>query len=177
MPTSEPGIGGLKALTMGKEQADKFTAIPNFIIENYLHKIGSPAFALYSVLKKFASYETGECFPKVDTLAQLLGVKRTAVHRSLKVLCRFGLIVKTSGCAGRSNRYFFPSSVAFMTHQCSENETFSVLKREHYVEPLKYIQRTRLNPSKDDFVVSQIENFHLLSKEDQDEALEAIFGR
>jgi hypothetical protein len=134
---------------MGNKKAtDKFTAIPNFVIEKYIAKIGTPAFTLYTILRKFASYETGECFPKIDTIAKLMGATRSSVHRNLKVLYSHGLLVNTSGRTGRSNRYFFPRDVAFMIPPCPKNATSDVAKTVPYIDPFDDTSLDRLTPSR-----------------------------
>lgn len=84
----------------------KFVSIDNIVLEQYLTKISPTSFSLYCLLKKFADFTTGECYPRIDTLAVLLGAGRRTIDRCLSELCGVKLLEKESGREkGTANRY------------------------------------------------------------------------
>jgi len=89
--------------------ARKFVQIDHIVFEQYASRLTPSAFVLYGILKKFADYQTGECYPKIETVAAMMGTHRATVDRGLSELSKFGLIQKRSGRdEGRPNEYLIP---------------------------------------------------------------------
>lgn len=91
-------------------RTEKFTVIPHPIAD-HICKIGAAAFTLYYLLCKFADFESGECFPKIETLAKLAGCSRRSVFRSIEILEENGLVTRESGVeTGSFNKYWITPS-------------------------------------------------------------------
>ena len=83
------------------KQADPFVIVPRFVILDAPDAIG-----VYSAIRLYADYETGECHPGLDTIAELLDVSVSTVQRRVSRLVEIGAMSKRR--TGRSNRYRFP---------------------------------------------------------------------
>ena len=68
-----------------------FEMIPHWLLEE-AKNISSTAIVLYLMLKKFADYKTGECFPGRKRLANQMNVSVRTVGRALKELETIGAI-------------------------------------------------------------------------------------
>lgn len=133
----------------------KFTGVPNVVIDEYTHKIGLNGLAMYTVLKKFADYEYGVCWPSIATVARICGVSRFTVMRLLGKLVDHGLLLKETGRKlGDTNAYtFLLPDVAQVRHVCSNRATGGVANLQHgnkeEREPLNETHRTRQNLSRE----------------------------
>lgn len=75
-------------------------------IHSYLGKIGSHGYVVYSILQRYSNHETGRCYPKIGTIAGMMGVSRGTVHAALGSLIDVGLLSMTSGAtSGKANEY------------------------------------------------------------------------
>ncbi|MHB9025660.1 MAG: helix-turn-helix domain-containing protein [Armatimonadota bacterium] len=84
----------------------KFFIVEHQFLLQYLCRLGSRAPALNLALCKYADFRTGVCFPKITTLAGVLGVSERTVQRQLKALEREGLLRVESGKqTGHPNTY------------------------------------------------------------------------
>lgn len=68
-----------------------FEMIPHWLLEE-AKNISSTAIVLYLMLKKFADYKTGECFPGRKRLATQMGISVRSIGRALKELETVGAI-------------------------------------------------------------------------------------
>jgi DNA-binding transcriptional regulator YhcF (GntR family) len=68
-----------------------FEMIPHWLLEE-AKNISTTAIVLYLMLKKFADYKTGECFPGRKRLASQMNVSVRTVGRALKELENVGAI-------------------------------------------------------------------------------------
>jgi DNA-binding transcriptional MocR family regulator len=68
-----------------------FEMIPHWLLEE-AKTLSPTSIVLYLMLKKFADYKTGECFPGRKRLASQMGVSVRTVGRSLKELENIGAI-------------------------------------------------------------------------------------
>lgn len=85
---------------------DSFSIVPRYVIED-----APQAIAVYAAVRLYADYETGECWPAMGTIAEMLGVSKRTVERRLDELVAIGAIAKTSGKAkGETNLYRFPAN-------------------------------------------------------------------
>jgi DNA-binding Lrp family transcriptional regulator len=106
---------------MTADQPDPFVIVPRYVIIEAPAQIG-----VYCAVRMYADYETGECFPAIDTIAELLHLSRSTVQRHIAHLVDIGALSKRR--TGRSNVYRFPphrwlftdpSDRSPMTHQMS----------------------------------------------------------
>ena len=122
------------------EPGHKFIRIPHFVIEKHLSKLGPTTFAVYATLLKFSDFQTGACYPKVETMAALVGIGRRTVERAIESLCKSGLITKVSGALkGQRNRYFVqgtsPMTYRYVTHDVGGTSPMTYPNKEE-LEPL-----------------------------------------
>lgn len=83
---------------------DPFVIVPRFVIYEASESIG-----VYTTVRLFADYESGECWPSIGTVAEILGVSRRTVERHLVRLEAIGSLRRESGKAdGETNLYVFP---------------------------------------------------------------------
>jgi DNA-binding transcriptional MocR family regulator len=66
-------------------------------------KIGPYAFTVYSAIKSYTNFRSGESFPKIETLMDVTGVSRSQVKRVLVDLAKLGYLSVTK--KGRQNHY------------------------------------------------------------------------
>ena len=111
----------------------KFTGIPNCVIEQYTRSVGLTGLGVYVVLKKFADYESGVCYPRIATIADMCGVSRYTVMRMLEKLVDAGLLLREgSGKFGGPNSYtFLLPDVAPVQHVCCKAATGGVAPVQH----------------------------------------------
>ena len=69
-----------------------FFGLDNDIIDIRAKTIGATALAVYTALSRFANRKTGECWPSIGRLAQLLDLARNTVKTALRKLEEVGLI-------------------------------------------------------------------------------------
>ncbi len=74
-------------VTMRKTLEDLDTIIPNSEISK-IPKIGLPAFAVYSVIRKHADYTTGISYPTTATLMTMTGIGSINTIRKIRELLR-----------------------------------------------------------------------------------------
>jgi biotin operon repressor len=79
-----------------------FTQVPNFILKMADLSLG--ARMTYSMFLHYA-WNSGNCFPGQDTLAEDMGMSRTRVNEFIKELERAGLIEITRRGQGKTNLY------------------------------------------------------------------------
>jgi DNA-binding transcriptional ArsR family regulator len=88
------------------DTVDQFTIVPRYVVEEAPASVG-----VYAAVRMYANYETGECWPAIDTIATTLEVSRRTVERHLARLVAIGAVEKVSRKAeGRSNLYRFPAA-------------------------------------------------------------------
>lgn len=75
-------------------------------LHDYLGVIGSHGYVVYSILEKYANFDTGRCYPKIATIAATMCVSRATVHTALADLVTAKLVAVTSGSeTGKHNEY------------------------------------------------------------------------
>lgn len=128
---------------------DKYAQVPNILIESYGSKIGPLGIAVYAVLRKFADYETGDCYPKLSTIGSTLGISRNTVLKAIKLLSDNGIIEVASGQeSGTRNEYVInrlgvqnlTGGVQNLSRGCSEfdypnKEEVEPLNENHSINP------------------------------------------
>jgi biotin operon repressor len=93
----------------------KWFWIDKIIIQEYVPKIGTIGFIVYSFLASLAD-SNQSCFPSQKYIAERLGCSRSTVNKNIKVLVKYGLIKKE-----RKNRYHYTYSLIEI--RCKEEET------------------------------------------------------
>jgi len=68
------------------------TRIDNEIIDDYLPRIGTYGYTIYSVIKRHLNQKSGQCNPSYATIARKIGIDRGTVIRYVKKLKALGLI-------------------------------------------------------------------------------------
>ncbi len=119
---------------------EHFVHVPNWIIEKHGKRIGVLGIAVYVALKKFADYGTGECYPSMETVADIWGMgSRNTVVKAIEILESEGLLsVQKGSKVGDRHHYFIRSREI---QPCSENEhahaqnlTSPCSKNEHVIK-------------------------------------------
>ena len=64
----------------------------NCVIDDYAAEMGAIGVAVYAVLQRYADRTTGQCWPRVSTLAATLNLSTRCVQKYLRHLARLGLI-------------------------------------------------------------------------------------
>jgi len=84
---------------------DPFVVVPKYVVRE-----APEAVAVYCAIRLYADFESGVCYPSIETIANDLGISRSTVERRLVQLVEIGAIEKTSRAeAGRTNVYRFPA--------------------------------------------------------------------
>ncbi len=86
-----------------KADTSFFSVFRELIENGTLAELGVYSWAVYTVIKSYAGYRTGEAFPSIETIAIKSGISQEQVKRSLKQLEIKGLITKRK--EGRRNIY------------------------------------------------------------------------
>ena len=66
--------------------------LDNCLIDDYAAEMGAIGVAVYAVLQRYADRTTGQCWPRVSTLAATLNLSTRCVQKYLRHLARLGLI-------------------------------------------------------------------------------------
>jgi GntR family transcriptional regulator len=66
--------------------------LDNCLIDDYAAEMGAIGVAIYAVLQRYTDRTTGQCWPKVTTIATALGVSTRCVQKYLRRLKQLGLI-------------------------------------------------------------------------------------
>src|SRR5918993_352125 len=86
------------------------TRVDNFVIDDYLDKIGVRGLGIYMVIKRHYNWLTGQCTPSYNRIAQLCNLSRRTVIRNVKRLKEVGLIdpqMRFTDEGQTSNQYKF----------------------------------------------------------------------
>ena len=83
---------------MGKT-INKYTKLKENIAENALF-LGLPVrrkahcFSVLVMLLKHANYKTGECYPRLSTIAKPLGLSKVTVYKCINIMIKGGILLK-----------------------------------------------------------------------------------
>ena len=86
------------------------TRVDNFVIDDYLEKIGVRGLGIYMVIKRHYNWLTGQCNPSYDRIAQICNLSRRTVIRYVNRLKEAGLIdpqMRFTDEGQTSNQYEF----------------------------------------------------------------------
>lgn len=80
-----------------------FHVFKDMIDSGEITKMGTQAFAVYAVIKRFSHHQSGEAFPSIELIAEKVGIVPRQVMRELKTLEDMGYLTKEK--VGRRNNY------------------------------------------------------------------------
>lgn len=102
-----------------------FSVFRELIDNGTLAEVGVYSWAVYTVIKSYSGYNTGESFPSVQTIAAKSGISEIQVKRSLKQLEEKGLLTKRK--EGRHNVYSLNETLTIsdQNHQAVATASFS----------------------------------------------------
>ena len=86
------------------------TRVDNFVIDEYLDRIGAVGLGIYTVIKRHYNWATGQCTPSYSRIAQMCKVSRRTVMRYVKRFKEVGLIdpqMRFTDEGQTSNQYVF----------------------------------------------------------------------
>jgi hypothetical protein len=86
------------------------TRVDNFVIDDYLDKIGVRGLGIYMVIKRHYNWLTGQCTPSYNRIAQICNLSRRTVIRHINRLKEVGLIdpqMRFTDEGQTSNQYKF----------------------------------------------------------------------
>jgi hypothetical protein len=92
--------------------------LDNCIVDEYAAEMGAIGVAIYVVLQRYANRTTGQCFPTVDTIAQVLGLSHTCVKKYLKRLARLGLLDRATRYTAEGD----PTSNLYTLHDPTQRD-------------------------------------------------------
>ena len=103
------------------------TRIDNEIIDDYLPRIGTYGYTIYSVIKRHLNQKSGQCNPSYATIARKIGIDRGTVIRYVKKLKALGLIApdllfKEDGSQSSNQYNFSPAADRDDSKQGSSTE-------------------------------------------------------
>ena len=103
------------------------TRIDNEIIDDYLPRIGTYGYTIYSVIKRHLNQKSGQCNPSYGTIARKIGIDRGTVIRYVKKLKALGLIApdlrfKEDGSQSSNQYNFSPAADRDDSKQGSSTE-------------------------------------------------------
>lgn len=105
--------------------------LDNCIIDDYAAEMGAIGVAVYAVLQRYADRTTGQCFPTVATIAQVLGLGHTCVKKYLGCLVRLGLIER----AARTTAEGDPTSNLYTLHDPTQRDAVQRRQRQRSGSP------------------------------------------
>ena len=86
------------------------TRVDNFVIDEYLDRIGAVGLGIYTVIKRHYNWTTGQCTPSYNRIAEMCKVSRRTVMRYVKRLKEVGIIdpqMRFTDDGQTSNQYVF----------------------------------------------------------------------
>lgn len=92
--------------------------LDNCLIDDYAAEMGALGVAVYAVLQRYADRTTGQCWPRVSTLAATLNLSPRCVQKYLRHLARLGLI----DIAPRYTADGDPTSNLYTVHDPTQTE-------------------------------------------------------
>jgi predicted transcriptional regulator len=80
--------------TKNQERPPFFKMPPDLVDSGLLAKMKPTELSVYTVLCHYADYETGNCFPSIDTIRKKTGKNKNSISSAIKKLVEYGLIRK-----------------------------------------------------------------------------------
>jgi DNA-binding transcriptional ArsR family regulator len=86
-----------------------FHVFKDMIDSGEISQMGTQAFAVYAVIKRYTHHVSGEAFPSIKLIAEKVGIVPRQVMRELKTLEEMGYLTKEK--SGRHNTYILREKV------------------------------------------------------------------
>lgn len=86
-----------------------FHVFKDMIDSGEIARMGTQAFAVYAVIKRYIHHVSGDAFPSIELIAEKVGIVPRQVMRELKTLEEMGYLTKTK--VGRRNNYILREKV------------------------------------------------------------------
>lgn len=126
-----------------------FHIVRAMILNGDLSKMGANAWAAYCVIKAHTALDTGESFPGVETIAELIGVSKPTAERAVKTLIDEGYVERGKK-RGRAGTFKIKESVP-MTLQgevvARGERTYAPLDFQEFIGQLQRFAKTGIEPS------------------------------
>lgn len=101
-----PGLSA-RSIQVTDGRKIRFLWVDVAIVDHDLATIGPDAFAVYAVLSRFAGNSTQRAWPSLMTIADVVGLSRNTVKKSIKTLVEAELVsVKKQGRPGRQHNVY-----------------------------------------------------------------------
>ena len=111
---------------------NKYTKLKEDITENPLFlglavRRKAHCYSVLVMLLRHANYKTGECFPRLSTIAKPLGLSKVTVYKCIKIMIKAGILLKArlpSTCMYKINPQFVYSDIKTVNiHKPSDIKT------------------------------------------------------
>lgn len=126
-----------------------FHIVRAMILNGQLRDMGPNAWAAYCIIKAHTALDTGESWPSIETIADLMGVSKPTAERAVKTLIDDG-VVERGRKKGRSGTFKIRESVP-MTLQgeviAKGERSYSPLGFGDFIEELKRYAKHGIAPS------------------------------
>jgi DNA-binding transcriptional regulator YhcF (GntR family) len=108
-------------------------------------KVGSVPFCCYLIIKAHTDLHTGNAWPSVPTIAELVGASKSTVTRALKKLVAAGLL-EVRKSRGRSNEYSVMEKIEIVSqdgkHWGTAERKYASFKYEDFVNEVKRLAKS-----------------------------------
>ena len=143
---------------------NKYLKLKEDVTENHLF-LGLPVrrkahcFSVLVMLLKYANYKTGECYPRLSTIAKPLGLSKVTVYKCIKIMIAAGILLikerQRSTCKYKIHHDFVYSDIKTVTQEIKtvnpEIKTVKVLVEhniEHNIEHYNSVINNILNKNR-----------------------------
>lgn len=119
------------------------------ILNGDLCKMGTNAWAAYCIIKAHTALDTGESFPGIETIAELMGVSKPTAERAVKTLIDDGY-VERGRKRGRAGTFKIKESVPMTLEGevvARGERTYAPLEFKSFIDQLQAFARTGIEPS------------------------------
>lgn len=151
-----------------------FHVFKDMIDSGEITKMGTQAFAVYAVIKRYSHHTSGEAFPSIELIAEKVGIVPRQVMRELKTLEEMGYLTKTK--VGRRNNYVLREKV---TIRDTAGEAYAVASWDYVpqgvTEAVKDLKNVLLAGDLSGARIVQIQ--HLTVNVARDNATQIIFNQ
>lgn len=103
-----------------------FHIVNGMITNGHMKDMGVMGWAVYCVVKSHANLNTGDSFPSIKRIAELIGVSHDTIQRAMNRLAELGFI--NADKSGKHNRYTIKESIPMTT---SAGEIFGYGEKQY----------------------------------------------
>lgn len=126
-----------------------FHIVRSMILNGDLKKMGTNAWAAYCIIKAHTALDTGESFPGVETIADLMGVSKPTAERAVKALIDDGY-VERGRKRGRAGTFKIKESVPMTLEGevvARGERDYAPLQFQDFISQLQRFAKTGIEPS------------------------------